>query len=560
MAVTPGQLLDRYTIEILLGEGGMGRVYRAFDQRLQRHVALKILRLPVEDEPAAAIAGALREARAAAAITHPNVTAVFDAGELAGTAFIVQELVRGVTVRTLLGAELPPLSTRLRWLMEIAAGLGAGHRAGVVHRDVKPENVIVRDDGRVKVLDFGIARRTRQSGASNTHTTVEHSTQTFAGLPRGTPAYMSPEQIRDDFIDGRSDQFSWGVVAHELLTRQLPWRRAKDILGYVGAVLTEEVAPPSRLVPELPTSLDALVQRALAKNADERFSGMAEIVEILGQLLESSAESIDLLGAPGRAELASAPTPLVVRTTPSAPAPSPRAPLTPTLRTSSSLSAPTPSHTPQTVLAPAPTSPRWTPARLRAPRFDAPVDLDAHLQHTPAGTTCKGLFFHDLLRTGARAGLTHAELCQAAGIPDRRYQRFHDYPLSDFLRLLMATARHAHARVPMGEGLRLIGRGAFDVVMESQIGRALLSVLSRDLDGLLKRGPRVYKQMLSEGEMVTEQVSFRAYVFHIKKLPLFLETYQVGALEGVLAHCGATGQILIQLDDLGTGRIELELR
>jgi uncharacterized protein (TIGR02265 family) len=393
---------------------------------------------------------------------------------------------------------------------------------------------------------------------------------------------MSPEQIRDERVDGRSDQFSWGVLAHELLTGRLPWKRAKDFLGYLGAVLTEEVDAPSRLAPEIPAALDTVVLRALCKQPEQRFAGMSEIAALLAQLLEGPATPGATTPARAALDMVSAPTLVVSRSAPPprpAPAITPSSPpLLPTLPTSPSPRSPAPSPTPRSALpsptprsalpsptprapfAEAPASRRPTPPRLRAPRFDAAVDLDAELAHVPPGATCKGLLFLDLLGTGARAGLTHADLSRAAGITDRRYQRFHDYPLADLLRLLVATARHAHPVVPPGEGLRLIGRGAFDVVMGSAVGRALLSVLGRQLEPLLKRGPRVYRQMISRGEMVTEQVDHRTYVFHLRELPLFLETYQIGALEGVLAHCGAEGQILIQLEAPGTGRIQLTLR
>src|SRR5262245_52238927 len=151
MGLELGTEFDRYVIEELLGVGGMGKVYRAVDTRLRRPVALKVLNVDAGAESEAA----LREARAAAAILHPNVTAIYDADQLGYTPFIVMELVVGTPLRDLVGDGSVPLGTRVRWLIEIAAALAAAHQAGVVHRDVKPENVIVREDGLVKVLDFG---------------------------------------------------------------------------------------------------------------------------------------------------------------------------------------------------------------------------------------------------------------------------------------------------------------------------------------------------------------------------------------------------------------------
>ena len=190
----------------------MGRVYSAIDTRLQRRVALKVLH-PIGGDEGESVATALREARAAAAIAHPNATAVFDASEIDGTAFIAMEFVAGTSLRTLIGTngEAPafPLATRLRWLIDVAAALGAAHRVGVVHRDVKPENVMVRHDGLVKVLDFGVARRTVLD-PEDSDPTAPGFRPSLSGHPSGariagTPAYMAPEQIRGEEIDGRAD-------------------------------------------------------------------------------------------------------------------------------------------------------------------------------------------------------------------------------------------------------------------------------------------------------------------------------------------------------------------
>ncbi|HEY4121735.1 MAG TPA: serine/threonine-protein kinase, partial [Byssovorax sp.] len=214
----PGDTVERYTVEAILGEGGMGSVYRAHDERLERHVALKVVRLEKgEDEGARrdSTARLVREARAAAKLDHPNAVSIFDVGELDGTAFIAMELVPGRTLRAAL-AEIPPpaVGDRVRWLVDVARALAAAHRAGIVHRDVKPENVMVRPDGVVKVLDFGIARRAKR-GVDPSAPTEEGTiaTLTQAGVHVGTPAYMAPEQIKGDAIDGRTDQFAWGVLA-----------------------------------------------------------------------------------------------------------------------------------------------------------------------------------------------------------------------------------------------------------------------------------------------------------------------------------------------------------
>src|SRR5262249_4765323 len=153
----PGETFERYTVEALIGEGGMGHVYRARDTRLERRVALKVINDRASSRDAAA--RLVREARAAAALDHPNAVAIFDVGELDGPPYIVMELVEGRTLRGLIGDSGTRMSARIAHLADVGRALAAAHRRGLVHRDIKPENVMIRDDGMVKVLDFGIARR-----------------------------------------------------------------------------------------------------------------------------------------------------------------------------------------------------------------------------------------------------------------------------------------------------------------------------------------------------------------------------------------------------------------
>jgi serine/threonine protein kinase len=273
---------DRYTIEQPLGEGGMGVVYRARDDRLGRRVALKVLRLDAGATPEArtlASARLVREARAAAALDHPNAVSIFDVGEHDGAPFIAMELVAGRSLRAAMGDASVTTQEKLQWLADVARALDAAHRAGIVHRDVKPENVMVRTDGIVKVLDFGIARRsatavdpTASTQASALHTVTAHGTLI------GTPEYMAPEQIKGDPIDGQADQFSWGVLSYELLSGKLPWRARADPLAVAASILTDDPAPLRRVAPDVSPEVEAIVMRALEKRRGDRFASMHDVM------------------------------------------------------------------------------------------------------------------------------------------------------------------------------------------------------------------------------------------------------------------------------------------
>lgn len=268
----PGDRIDRYTIEASIGEGGMGRVYRAYDERLDRRVAVKIVAAEAAAGDSEAKKRLLREARAASKLDHPNVVSVFDVGETPDGPYIVMELLPGPSLRELIDADTISLRDRVRILRDTANALAAAHEAGVVHRDVKPENVIVRPDGRVKVLDFGIARAVPRDPQSTASTGPNLATLTQDGTKLGTPRYMAPEQIKGGLVDGRSDQFSWAVTAFELLEGKPPFR-GPDAMAVMAAVLTD-AAPPMERAPE---PLAAIVQRALLKDPARRYPSMREL-------------------------------------------------------------------------------------------------------------------------------------------------------------------------------------------------------------------------------------------------------------------------------------------
>jgi eukaryotic-like serine/threonine-protein kinase len=266
-----GDAFERYTIEALIGQGGMGRVYRAYDPRLSRRVALKVI--SDGSTHAAANARLVREARAAAAFDHPNAVAIFDVGELEGAPYIVMELVEGRTLRQAAGDTPLPIPTRLAQLSGVARALAAAHERGLVHRDIKPENVMVRGDGMVKVLDFGIAGRTGGTVDAASATQAALPTLTVEGVKLGTPVYMAPEQIRGDELDGRADQFAWGVLAYELLAGKLPWRGA-DALAIMASVLTDPVDRVALERAGVSPAVARVVLRTLEKKPADRFSSM----------------------------------------------------------------------------------------------------------------------------------------------------------------------------------------------------------------------------------------------------------------------------------------------
>lgn len=261
-------MFDRYRIEASLGQGGMGHVYGAFDTRLRRWVALKLLHPeltvdPIEREDAAS--RLVAEARAAANLSHPNVVTVFDVGEVDGVPFLAMELVSGSTLGV--AARGADWTSIVSWLRRVAAGVAAAHRAGIVHGDVKPDNVMVRDDGRVCVLDFGTARRDAWMGEC---------------VSTGTLAYMAPEQFSAWRPDGRADQFAWGVTAYEVLAGRLPWPPLSSVPALVAAILDHEPAPLGQLVPGLPAEVSAVIMRALSKDPAARFSSMDALTAELG--------------------------------------------------------------------------------------------------------------------------------------------------------------------------------------------------------------------------------------------------------------------------------------
>ena len=276
MTLAAGTTLGPYEILSPIGAGGMGQVYRALDTRLGREVAVKVLPEKFSGDPER-VARFEREAKTLAALQHPNILAIYDVGEQAGTFYVVTELLRGQSLDQRLDAGPLPFTEALGIAHQAAAGLAAAHEKGIVHRDLKPANLFVTEDGRVKVLDFGLARMLEpplDSEAAREATTRDALTASHVIM--GTVGYLSPEQARFHRGDVRSDVFAFGCVLYEMLTGHMPFHRETATDALV-AVLTHEPAPPSALRPEVPPELDRTVLRCLAKDPADRFPSAREL-------------------------------------------------------------------------------------------------------------------------------------------------------------------------------------------------------------------------------------------------------------------------------------------
>jgi serine/threonine protein kinase/WD40 repeat protein len=287
----PGAHLGPYEILGLLGVGGMGEVYRARDPRLGREVAIKVL-------PAVVAADSDRlnrfekEARAVGALNHPNIVTVHDVGSHGGTLYVVTELLEGETLRELLINRAPTVRQALGWAMQVAQGLAAAHRKGIVHRDLKPENLFLTTDGRMKILDFGLAKVVSRAEVETAAATASNSTQ--PGILLGTVAYMSPEQVRAEGLDHRSDLFSFGTVLYESLAQEHPFRR-ETAPATLTAILHESPRRLSTVRSEIPPGVEKIVERCLEKNREQRFQSAHDLSLAIEAILEKPSGMAALL-------------------------------------------------------------------------------------------------------------------------------------------------------------------------------------------------------------------------------------------------------------------------
>ena len=282
MTIAAGTQVGSYKILSPLGAGGMGEVWLAEDTRLKRKVALKLLpaELTVDTERVRRFE---QEAQAASALSHPNIITVYDIGESEAGRFIVMELVAGCTLRSVIAAD-NSLDTFLSLSRQMAKALSAAHAAGITHRDIKPDNIMVREDGYVKVLDFGLARL--RPATENDSEAATLAQQTTPGTLMGTVAYMSPEQARGETVSYPSDIFALGIVLYELATGRHPFK-AETLVGYLHAITLQTPAPPQQWQPKLPAALNDLLLRMLDKEASKRPTAN----EVLQTLIEAAHKS-----------------------------------------------------------------------------------------------------------------------------------------------------------------------------------------------------------------------------------------------------------------------------
>ena len=281
-------LLDRYEVLAPLGAGGMGEVYRARDNRLHREVAVNVLPEQLSGD-GEALARFEREARAIAALSHPNLLAIYDFGTDGGVSFAVTELLHGQTLRAALAPGGLPWRKAADLAAALAEGLAAAHSRGIVHRDLKPENVFVTAENRIKILDFGLARWVRDDASENQPTSAPTTPDpTRPGTVLGTVGYMSPEQVRGESAGPPSDLFAFGCVLSEMLTGR-PAFTGASVFDRMAAILRDEPAPPSRSSPDVPRELDDLVARCLEKSPARRPASAAELVPILAGLASAAA-------------------------------------------------------------------------------------------------------------------------------------------------------------------------------------------------------------------------------------------------------------------------------
>src|SRR5437016_5950558 len=299
MPLPPGTHFGPYEITGLLGSGGMGEVYRARDTRLERTVAIKILPAHLSSDPLRKQRFE-REAKTISSLNHPHVCTLHDVGSQDGVEYLVMECVEGETLAKRLEKGALPLEQGLKYGAEIAGGLDKAHRSGVVHRDLKPGNIMLTATG-VKLLDFGLAKEVVPLASGATITAAAQSSPvTKEGTIIGTFQYMSPEQVEGKELDWRSDIFSFGAVLYEMVTGKRAFE-GKSQLSVASAILEKEPAPITVLKPLAPPVLDYVMRKCLAKIPDDRWQSAADIKHEISWISQSSAEALAFSPPPKKA-------------------------------------------------------------------------------------------------------------------------------------------------------------------------------------------------------------------------------------------------------------------
>jgi len=297
-----GRTISHYSIVGKLGTGGMGVVYKAKDTRLDREVALKFLSDGMAQDQQA-LERFRREAKAASALNHPNICTVYDIGEESGKAFIVMEYLDGTVLKDLIGGHPMELDRLLEISCEIADALAAAHVKNIIHRDVKPANIFMSEDGHAKVLDFGLAKIAVPDTEESESRTL---TVTQTGIAMGTLPYMSPEQLHGRAVDHRTDIYSLGAVLYEMATGQGPFL-GSTTAELISSILRDTPKPVSGLRAELPMGLERIIERCLAKQPAERYASVRELrgaLELLRRQTPSGSQSVSTPDASREASIA----------------------------------------------------------------------------------------------------------------------------------------------------------------------------------------------------------------------------------------------------------------
>ena len=281
--VQPGDRIAAYTVVERLGAGGMGEVWRARDERLGRDVAIKLL-LPHPSDARERVSAFQHEAHAAGTLNHPNVLTVYDVGDRDGVPYLVTECLAGESLRARLGRGPLSLPAALDVTLQVARGLGAAHARGFVHRDLKPENIFLAADGRVKILDFGLA--TLHDSSPQASPPQEPSAAPMRSLVGGTAGYMAPEQVRGEVVDRRADIFALGTVLYEMLAGRQPFR-GDSALATLDAVLSHEPQDLSDVNPAVPPALSRTVRQCLSKSPDDRFATVGDLASALESVMRA---------------------------------------------------------------------------------------------------------------------------------------------------------------------------------------------------------------------------------------------------------------------------------